>query len=380
MGNLRKKGAVSIFAVIFSALLLTVLTVSFIRIMIDEQGQATNNDLSQSAYDASLAGVEDAKRVINSCKSGGDVAACNAIETAENCQVINKARGLGAQPETVISSSSLGGGEVFDQAYTCVNITMESPDYLFYVAEGEVEVVPLRAVSEFNKIAIDWFIPDNAGVDQATAPGGGAASNDLLPAKSSWGNATPPVVRTQLITPGTSIDIGSLDSDAASQTAFIKPFAVQSGPAAPSNPELSLSPSSRLRASSGAELDNTVDTVMCSRDFAFDGNYACRVVLDLGRTISQPESDNAILRISTIYKDSSARVTLLNGSDVVQFNGVQPTVDSTGRANNLFRRVEARLQMGDDFPYPNYVVDVENGICKDFTVDGLGATPGACIP
>jgi hypothetical protein len=53
------------------------------------------------------------------------------------------------------------------------------------------------------------------------------------------------------------------------------------------------------------------------------------------------------------------------------FNGVQARVDSTGRANDLYRRVETRLDLNDTkFPYPEFEITMGgNGdIRKSFYV------------
>ena len=55
-----KKGATSIYIVAFTTMVLSILTISFVRIMVSEAQQTSNYDLSQSAYDSALAGIEDA--------------------------------------------------------------------------------------------------------------------------------------------------------------------------------------------------------------------------------------------------------------------------------------------------------------------------------
>ena len=60
-----------------------------------------------------------------------------------------------------------------------------------------------------------------------------------------------------------------------------------------------------------------------------------------------------------------------DGCETINFFGVQPMVDSTGRANDLFRRVEARLEMVNTyFPYPDSALSVtgDDGLHKEFWV------------
>ena len=60
-----KKGMASLYVVLFATILFGVITLSFVRIIISEVIQSSNDDLSQSAYDSALVGVEDAKIAVN---------------------------------------------------------------------------------------------------------------------------------------------------------------------------------------------------------------------------------------------------------------------------------------------------------------------------
>ena len=56
-----KSGAASFYIVAFSALILTIVAIGFAVVIVSELTRSSNDDLSQSAFDSALAGVEDAK-------------------------------------------------------------------------------------------------------------------------------------------------------------------------------------------------------------------------------------------------------------------------------------------------------------------------------
>lgn len=372
----HQSGAVSLFAVIFAAILLSIVTVSFIKLMINDQKQATDNDLSQSAYDAALAGVEDAKRVIRASQLG-NATATDALARPNDCKVIKRSGVLGADAsdeETVIrSNTSTGGGGQFDQAYTCVNIDMKTPDFLYEAIENTTQVIPLRAADTFNKIRIQWYTRDNNN-NQALVTGGGV--NDNLPTLSEWPTNAPPIVRAQVITPGAEFSIDDLDKDAASRTVFLKPGSVNTQTLGHSIDTTSLK---RATDQTQGHSGNSAHVVACNKNFAYDDLYSCQVTLDI-TAVSAADSVNAFLRLNTIYKGAHVRVSLLRDSEIIYFDGVQPSVDSTGRAANVFRRVEARLQIGDDFAYPENAVELVNSLCKDFSLVGEEVIAGGCKP
>ena len=94
--------------------------------------------------------------------------------------------------------------------------------------------------------------------------------------------------------------------------------------------------------------------------------------------MSPEASANAFLAINHLYKGANVRVSVMKGTEQVMLYGAQPAVDSTGRANNLFRRVEARLRLGEDIWYPAGSVEVLNNLCKDFSLAGNIVEGGAC--
>ena len=72
-------GATALMVVVFSVLLLMTISVSFMRLVVQDQERTNNDELSRGAYDSALAGVEDGKRVLQSCIANNSTADCAAI-------------------------------------------------------------------------------------------------------------------------------------------------------------------------------------------------------------------------------------------------------------------------------------------------------------
>jgi hypothetical protein len=129
---------------------------------------------------------------------------------------------------------------------------------------------------------------------------------------------------------------------------------------------------------------NAPQQTACKSSFT-DSEYSCsKITIKLPSPIDGNVAQrNAYLRLSALYNGAHYSIRLKNGSEYVKFDRVQPQVDSTGRANDMFRRVKARVELKGDFTYPEAAVDMQGNLCKNFTVtdaeDGFtGAT--SCTP
>ncbi len=101
------------------------------------------------------------------------------------------------------------------------------------------------------------------------------------------------------------------------------------------------------------------------------GGYACSELLTLPTQISGGDR-TAYLRLTPMYNTAHFQVKLLGSADpndVVKFHNVQPAIDSTGQANDLFRRVVTRVDLlNQNLPYPTDAVDITGDFCKAFAV------------
>lgn len=389
----KQRGAVSLFVVVFAALLITIVTVSFVRIMVQNQQQASTTDLSQSAYDSAQAGVEDGKRALLFYQSicNSDSTMCDDAKIKINSTICNEA-------VDQLSDIDLTDDEVkvqtddanaLDQAYTCVKINLDTIDYLGTLSTNESRIVPLAGVSSFDTIQIQWFNSKDISSDKNYEVDLPKLSDGVpLPSQINWKPNRPSILRTQLIQFSKSgfiltnfdktVDIGGV-TQSNTNTLFLYPTG-KTGSASSTISETTFKGHDTRLSATGVPLPIT-----CSGNLE-TGGYACTVKLTLPTPIGAGER-TSFLRLSALYNKANYRVTLLNSAvpppNNVLFNAVQPEIDSTGRANDLFRRVQTRVELINvNFPYPEATVVETNGtFCKDFRVtDSVDDYLNNCTP
>lgn len=400
----NEQGAVSLFVVVFCALLMTVLTISFIRIMVQEQQQAAANDLSQSAYDSAQAGVEDAKRALLLCQRGNDDV-CGTLDRAvDACESVPDALSghtgsMSTSPDTgnkEMKIQTSAGDEKLDQAYTCVKVDRTPDEYPGSLDAGASKIIPLKTGGEsFDRIRLSWFAYEDlkkVGITSRaialdTTPDWSVAQ--LLPASNNtWPKNRPSLMRAQLM----QFDAGgfTLDSfnnaagDGKSNANTIFLYPTRSAASGSVN-----FTDDKRQGQDAVSGGGRLNTVRCKEDFdaAPPSVYACSIDMVLPEPVNSTSGGRtAYLRLSGLYNATSYSVTLLRGTETIPFDGVIAKIDATGRANDLFRRVESTVELEPiNFPYPEAAVDISGDLCKNFVVtDGTGPnsgySAGSCTP
>lgn len=367
----REAGMASILTVIFFMLISSVIAVGFLRLAVQEGEQTLEDDLSKAAYAAAFSGVNDAKRALLLCKQSPGSPGCNGInntscpgffgtyDASGNFTASPLAATLGISPDTTTGNVVVGDPTLSEQ-YTCVVITSNTPAVAGNTStEG---FVPLEGVATPAAVRISWH-KLGVGVttfSNATLAGKNRVSMSATGTGTKWTNTWPALLRSMLIQhPSAGVTIAADDvgaSNVTENTFFLYP--VSTAPA------------------SSANITATYQDIQCtSGGFSVDGSsYACQATLNYTAT-----GNSSYLYLTSLYKDTDYAVQLLDGSgSVINFNGVSPMIDATARAQNVFRRVKARVMyegagVGGRRPILPNAIDSGSGLCKNFDVGGTAA-------
>lgn len=422
-----KSGAASFYIVAFTTLLLSVIVVGFITIILSEMARTANNDLSQSAYDSALAGVEDAKVAIlnyQSCLEQGAVETIpiedsSAVTCGEiiyymnhpDCDTVGHILGRigkNERKEVLVeeTTKTSGGGAKnnMQQAYTCVKINSTLDDYrsnMTSANSSRVVQVHLDGASakDVKSIRLSWYSGLDGNVAKTLSFSQGTSNNLLFPELKSNVTPVPPVISVQMLQSATNFTMDQFEQTQGDTTnrgtIFLVPKITKStnenharyASYIDATMDNTISSSEGFLKSNDKTAENLPFAVYCPKDA--NTEFACSVSIGIPKPVGGDRNENTfIFVISLPYQrpdtDFSLEVCSSDFCDIESFsaevnNGkirlrnVQTSIDSTGRANDLYRRVEVRVEPNDVyFPYPEFAVQLDTALDKDIitTVEG----------
>lgn len=334
----NEDGIVAISVSLIILLIVSLITLGFARLMQREQRQALDRQLSTQAFYAAESAINDARR---SLKEGKQISKTDCKDSAD-------------VPRYGGTISSDGAVD-----YTCLLVDSALPDLRYSdigVDNGRQIVVQTTAGSAqpVGRLRIEW---DRS----ALVTDFGATAN--LPPYASWPSNRPDMLRvvvfkrsgggyesrTFFVTPGVSDASGTGEVDYASA---VDPQIVLAHCATPNN----------------------------SRE------YACRVDIkgSFGsnkRTGAYDQGDT-VVAITSVYKNSTpsaVRVMAYNStpsapsvSDTTNQRlliNSQYRIDATGKASDVFRRLQVRVSQALDYYRPERVIETTQTLCKRFITE-----------
>ncbi|MEX0934195.1 MAG: hypothetical protein WDZ42_00160 [Candidatus Saccharimonadales bacterium] len=346
-GRLGSSGAVSMITVIFVTIILAVMVIGFVRLMISEQRQSTDDDLSNRAFYAAESGIEDAKAALAAYMAGSEDFDAEMLDKFDDCEPFGDPH--------LINDPSL------ETEITCQLVKTSLPDVqVDGSAAWSSFMIRLAAEQGFDRFKLEWHKPANDGEAYSLK------SDNSLPTINNWnsgGNPYPAAMKVTLVKQGISSNASREEVINATRIVYLLPTA--SGGVNVLNTE----------SSDFGLGDSSPQGVNCtSSSQAQDDNYSC--VVDFTNLF--PGANDYYVILTPLYTSTSIKLSLHDsGDNLINIVDAQAEVDVTARAGDVFRRVRARVLLSD--PAIALVSDLAvgaNEICKDYILREDPNEPG----
>lgn len=379
--TLNETGAVSLLSILLFSIIITIVTTAYVRVVVSQQKNALNYDLTNRAYYAAEAGVQDAVRLLKSNPA--------RQTNKEDCTPFDNLGTLGSTP-----------AKDYGLSYTCQLVIMNPPSLEGKLGKNWSQSATMRIqpanISETGPftIRISWSKKKEGGSSNPVTHVARNWAAPDLPPDNQWyerqGNAPNP---NRPIHPLLRATIVSRPIDAASRdqtqqrVTFLNPTTVTHSSTQTFSPSDTLE-SQRVKLFTNASCYNS-DSVPAG--FA-GGDYSCYQDIKLDSRVNEGynfASQAIYLRLSSFYGSTNFNVKLISGSGTteqsVSLKNSLVTIDVTGKAgSNVFRRIQQDASIDGDFSYdstPDASIVAGEGICKNYT---LGANSDlfttACVP
>ena len=321
--RLKQAGVVSIMVTMVMMIVISLVVVGFAEISRNEQRSSLDNQLSVQAYYAAESGINDAREAIST-----QIQAGQTVQSKTTC---------GNQGSYTFNNTV---DAAHDTSYTCLLID-PTPSSLAYNVGYTSTVVPVTSSgAAFGKLTLTWNLPTGTTNGSAAGCDTNATSLDQLPSAGQW-NCDYPVMRVDMLDANGSLTRANWNTDTA--TMFFIPF--NSNSAA----------NSTTLAARGNLIPAQCDSTNCTAN-----------ITGLGGT-------KYYMRVTTLYRTNSL-LTISSGGNT--FSGAEATIDATGKAQDVLRRVLAAVDLtsANVLDIPSAAIVSKDSICKQFGVTNSSFT------
>jgi len=332
----REAGMVAIMVTLILMVVISLIVLGFAQISRRNQRQALDRQLSAQAFYAAETGVNDVAKLIRDRQASGEV-----IPEKTDC-------GNGGSFYTEANGINPAISEPDQIAYTCLLVD-PTPNSLEYRSIGTTGTIfPVIAESgSISSIRLTWSpMPGDDGDPPPTQncpTSGSLSASRAFTAAESW-TCGYGLLRFDLVSTAGSLSMGGL------QNALMTTFAVPLRSGGTSTITYANSPG------------NSRVGVACTA-------ASCSLTINLS-----PAGSMYHMRVLSLYKElATLRVEAFSGANAggntVSLRDAQILVDSTGKAQDVLRRIQVRLPLNSG---PNnlsdYAIQSTDAICKRFSV------------
>lgn len=342
----NQAGMASMVIVILIMTVLTLIVLSLTQNSNREQRQALDRQLNSQAFYAAESGVSDAKDYVSQNPT-------TAPQRTTDCDSLP-----GAAPGQIFPGKpSRVGQATLDEniRYSCVLYDQHVRDILIGVGTNHTETIPIQHsnhAENIGELTISWVRERGVSDDQDVNVENFSTCLSAGPANTLPANLHPDceagVVRAVLVNPSVGGGLNSrrelLDN---SLVAFLRPTTSGAVPSIDYGNSIgSVSKQGQLVSGS------------CS------GNQCTVKITGINRA-------KLYLQLRSIYKANQVTVTgTTTAGNPIEFDRAQMSIDSTGRANDVVKRIEVRVRLSgiNSESVPSFALQATNDICKRLKV------------
>lgn len=316
-----ENGLVAIIVTAVLMVLMTLVVLAMSQNVNREQRQTIDRQLSDQAFYNAESGINDVANYLYKTPSA-------PIDNENKCEV------PGMLPADGFSKAIDGTNG--NNRYTCISYDKAPTNLLLKdLQTSQPKVLPLIGTNgitqqDITQIQITWEDTVNASAPDCNF----SDPSPLLPEQCSYAG-----LRVELVSPRNNRE----SLRASMMQAFLLP---------------SVSGSGTINYATGNDGQGMFGLANCDNTIAA-GDYRCSMTIS---GITQP--GNLYLNIRSLYRSANVQIKAFNGSTPLRLANAQTVIDSTGRAEDVLRRLQVRIPAEAQYDYPGFALQTRDSICK----------------